>query len=280
MTDPSTDQSSREDAPADRYVALLAAEGIDASVTTIRGDEIESWLAGIGDRVPDAVLVATSVRWTEPEVHGRSMTQRLVHRSTRPVLVVPARYAPWLPQAKPSAPARPLPVDRIDELTAQECWDLLRSTSIGRLAVCISGRPGIFPVNFVVDEQTIVFRTAEGTKLSALSNVRVAFEIDDYDPDSGQAGSVIVEGRAAEITDAGDRRRCARVAAVPVARRAEGALRADHPRPGDRASLPRRLRHTPGIAQRLTPGAGSPPEWRHGGPPGRPCSRGEPGPGQ
>ena len=51
-------------------------------------------------------------------------------------------------------------MDAIEELTVQECWELLGSARVGRLAVCMSGRPGIFPVNFVVDDETIVFRTA------------------------------------------------------------------------------------------------------------------------
>ena len=203
VTDPATDQSTTEG--VERYAALLAAEGITTSSTSVRAEELESWSADVGDPVTDPVLVATSVRWTEPDVRGRSMTQRLVHRSTRPVLVVPARYAPWQRPAKPAAPARALPIDSIEELTSRECWDLLGSTSVGRLAVCMSGRPGIFPVNYVTDEQTLVFRTAEGTKLSALANRRVAFEIDDFDAESGRASSVIVDGRAAEITDAGDR---------------------------------------------------------------------------
>ncbi|MBA3288089.1 MAG: pyridoxamine 5'-phosphate oxidase family protein, partial [Acidimicrobiia bacterium] len=42
-----------------------------------------------------------------------------------------------------------------------------RSMSVGRLATYASGRPHIVPVNFVVDGRTIVFRTAEGAKLSA-----------------------------------------------------------------------------------------------------------------
>jgi hypothetical protein len=39
----------------------------------------------------DAVLVASSTRWTDWEPHPNSATRRLVHSTTRPVLVVPAR---------------------------------------------------------------------------------------------------------------------------------------------------------------------------------------------
>jgi uncharacterized protein len=46
------------------------------------------------------------------------------------------------------------------------CWALLRSQEAGRLAVLIADRPEIFPINYVVDHGTVVFRTAEGTKLA------------------------------------------------------------------------------------------------------------------
>lgn len=82
-----------------------------------------------------------------------------------------------------------------------ECWSLLRSTDIGRLAVVVAGRPEIFPVNFVVDHGTLVFRTAPGTKTSAIkSDAGAAFEIDHYDKDKSQACSVVVHGRLEQLT--------------------------------------------------------------------------------
>ncbi len=83
-------------------------------------------------------------------------------------------------------------------LPTEECLDLLRSQTVGRLAVSIHDRPDIFPVNHVVHRGGIVFRTAEGTKLAAAVLGRgVAFEVDGQD--RGTAWSVIVKGRAAEI---------------------------------------------------------------------------------
>ena len=54
----------------------------------------------------------------------------------------------------------------VTDLPANACWALLRSQEVGRLAVSIADRPEIFPVNYVVDHGTVVFRTAEGTKLA------------------------------------------------------------------------------------------------------------------
>jgi len=79
-----------------------------------------------------------------------------------------------------------------DELTEVECWDLVARAVVGRLAVCLDGRPHIFPINFVRAGDSIVFRTAAGTKLSAARHRRVAFEIDGYEPDEALAWSVVI----------------------------------------------------------------------------------------
>jgi uncharacterized protein len=86
------------------------------------------------------------------------------------------------------------------ELSEPECWDLLRNAEVGRIAVSIMNHPDIFPINYVVDHGSIVFRTAEGTKLAAaVLGASVAFEIDGYDAALGEAWSVVVKGAAVEI---------------------------------------------------------------------------------
>lgn len=66
-------------------------------------------------------------------------------------------------------------------LTVSACWELLRQAVVGRLAVVVDGGPEIFPVNYLVDHGSIIFRTAEGTKLANAIDGPVAFEVDDYD---------------------------------------------------------------------------------------------------
>lgn len=73
-------------------------------------------------------------------------------------------------------------------------------TSVGRLAVDIAGSPDIFPINYLVDEGSLVFRSGAGTKLAgAVLNRHVAFEIDGYDPAERTAWSVVVKGDARPI---------------------------------------------------------------------------------
>jgi nitroimidazol reductase NimA-like FMN-containing flavoprotein (pyridoxamine 5'-phosphate oxidase superfamily) len=91
------------------------------------------------------------------------------------------------------------PKDMMVELDESACWALLRTAEVGRLAIVVNHRPEIFPINFVVDRATVVFRTAQGTKLDWGAGRDVAFEVDGYEPESGEAWSVVVKGLAREI---------------------------------------------------------------------------------
>lgn len=80
-------------------------------------------------------------------------------------------------------------------LSESECWSLLGGVTLGRLVTSVDGEPEIFPVNFVVQHRTVLFRTAEGTKLtSAAINKNVLFEADETTFSEGW--SVIVKGTA------------------------------------------------------------------------------------
>ncbi|GAB3702862.1 pyridoxamine 5'-phosphate oxidase family protein [Mariniluteicoccus flavus] len=97
------------------------------------------------------------------------------------------------------------PVTRLDDA---ESWELLRSERVGRLATSIDRQPEIFPVNFVVDGDDIVFRTAQGSKLfEVVANDHVAFEVDRWD--EGESGwSVVCTGRAARVESQADADHC------------------------------------------------------------------------
>lgn len=83
-------------------------------------------------------------------------------------------------------------------LDADECWQRIGDAPYGRIATGAAGQIDIFPVNHAVDHETIVFRTAPGTKLLELTiRQNVAFEVDGYS-DRG-AFSVVVKGSAIEL---------------------------------------------------------------------------------
>jgi uncharacterized protein len=85
-----------------------------------------------------------------------------------------------------------------------ECFDLLRSQNLGRVALLRDGRPEIFPVNYALDGRTIVIRTASGVKLDYGSFSHVAFEVERIDPDTRQGWVIELKGFAEEITDGSD----------------------------------------------------------------------------
>ncbi len=98
-------------------------------------------------------------------------------------------------------------VDRygLELLAREECLRLLSGASIGRVAVSMNALPAIFPVNFAVLGEDVVFRTGTGMKLSAaLTNSIVAFEVDDFDHERHSGWSVMVVGKASEIMTGSD----------------------------------------------------------------------------
>ena len=87
----------------------------------------------------------------------------------------------------------------VEELSTAECWRLLESSSLGRLALTgADGRPDVFPVNFLVHEGSVFIRSAPGAKLrSILANPEVAFEVDGSDV--GRHWSVVIRGVARRL---------------------------------------------------------------------------------
>ena len=103
----------------------------------------------------------------------------------------------------------------MDVLSADESWKLLSSVTLGRLVTCVEGYPEIFPVNFVVQRKTVLFRTAEfASKLfTVVMNAQVAFEADDHDVAEGW--SVIVKGTAQVLNTSGEIEEAQRAQLLP-----------------------------------------------------------------
>jgi nitroimidazol reductase NimA-like FMN-containing flavoprotein (pyridoxamine 5'-phosphate oxidase superfamily) len=96
----------------------------------------------------------------------------------------------------------------MEHLSQRECWDLLAKTPVGRIGVLIDSAPEIYPVNHAVDGKTIVFRTEQGGKLRGLDrSPSVCFEVDGYDAATSTGWSVLVKGRAREVTAAEEEER-------------------------------------------------------------------------
>jgi uncharacterized protein len=95
---------------------------------------------------------------------------------------------------------------RLHELSGAECWELLRSTSVGRVAYTDRVGPVVLPVNYAVDGRSVLIRTSAHGELARHSRSSVvAIEVDDTD-DFSQAGwSVLLRGHAEEVGASGPR---------------------------------------------------------------------------
>jgi nitroimidazol reductase NimA-like FMN-containing flavoprotein (pyridoxamine 5'-phosphate oxidase superfamily) len=87
----------------------------------------------------------------------------------------------------------------LDELGVDECWRLLGTQPVGRVAVIVGHYPLVFPVNFAVADKSIVYRTGSGTKLHAIHRSNVTFEVDEIDLVHLSGWSVMVKGVAQEL---------------------------------------------------------------------------------
>lgn len=120
----------------------------------------------------------------------------------------PARERPVLGLDRPMAET----VNPVSEIPEESAWGYLASVDVGRIAVSSDGRPEIYPVNFCLDGESIVFRSASGSKLEKLAvDSHVAFEADGWSETGGW--SVLIRGDAALIEDPDE---LARVTKAPL----------------------------------------------------------------
>lgn len=95
-------------------------------------------------------------------------------------------------------------VDRqgLEVLSTDECWELVGSTPVGRVAFVSDGQPTLLPVNHRLVGHHIVFRTTPGTKLGAAAMARpVAFEVDGWNAEDRSGWSVVLEGSSDVVLD-------------------------------------------------------------------------------
>lgn len=96
--------------------------------------------------------------------------------------------------AMTSTPSLPEP----EVLQSHQCWEPLRSVSVGRLALWVQDHPDIFPINYKVDHAGVPGRRRDQTPRSTGRNA-CCLETDGLNPDTGVAWSVVVKGQATAI---------------------------------------------------------------------------------
>ena len=65
-------------------------------------------------------------------------------------------------------------------------------------------RPEVLPVNYLLDGETVLFRTTEGTVLTQAAFKVVALKVDDVEEATHEGWSVLVQGVAQDVGNAID----------------------------------------------------------------------------
>lgn len=82
-------------------------------------------------------------------------------------------------------------------LTGYDCWQLLATEEIARIAWASTAGVSIVPVNYTVADGALWFRTQPDTALARqCADGQVAVEVDHVERDSHEAWSVVITGVA------------------------------------------------------------------------------------
>lgn len=93
-------------------------------------------------------------------------------------------------------------MSQLVELTTEECLILLRTRSVGRIGVVTPSGPMIFPVNYTLSDDMVVFRTLPyGVIANNAHEADVAFEVDSLDEAMREGWSVLATGRSHRVED-------------------------------------------------------------------------------
>jgi uncharacterized protein len=88
----------------------------------------------------------------------------------------------------------------IRDISPTECWELLTGESVGRVAFVDDAGPAVVPVNFTVEEQTVLIATSPYSNLAQhVLRGPVAFEVDGVDEFTESGWSVLARGHATQV---------------------------------------------------------------------------------
>lgn len=86
---------------------------------------------------------------------------------------------------------------RDDVISERECWGLLATCSVGRLALSVRALPVILPVQYYLDGRRLaVCLGHRGLPERSLNETIIAFAADSIDPVTRSGWSVQVQGRS------------------------------------------------------------------------------------
>ena len=91
----------------------------------------------------------------------------------------------------------------LTEITKSECVELLANHHVGRVAYCDESGPVVLPVNYVMDQDTVLVQLSPHSTLAKnLLSGAASFEVDDFDDFVQSGWSVLVRGNAGYVDNA------------------------------------------------------------------------------
>jgi nitroimidazol reductase NimA-like FMN-containing flavoprotein (pyridoxamine 5'-phosphate oxidase superfamily) len=111
---------------------------------------------------------------------------------------------------------KPAQAGEVRELTHSECWQLLGHSGVGRVG--LRSQPvgvDIVPVNYIVTDRQLFFRSGPGTKMEDLVlHPHVAFQVDELS--EGRWSSVVLKGKAVRLAADSDIERSGVLDLIPT----------------------------------------------------------------
>lgn len=96
---------------------------------------------------------------------------------------------------------------KVEDMSPAEMHALLQRESFGHLGCARDGRPYVVPMNYAYDGKELFFFTTQGMKTQYIqANPQVCLQVEEV-TDSSHWRSVMVIGRADEVTDKEDMQR-------------------------------------------------------------------------
>lgn len=90
-----------------------------------------------------------------------------------------------------------------DQLSTDECWALIAGQTTGRIGFLYEGQVTIWPLNCIVYDRGVYFRTAEDGVIARSGLERAAFQLDHIDSVARSGWTILVNGRVERVTDPG-----------------------------------------------------------------------------
>ena len=93
--------------------------------------------------------------------------------------------------------------EHLEPLDRDECVRRLEAHGLGRIGAIVAGRPVVYPINYTIFEDAILFRTRRGGEIDSVPEGQLmALEIDGTDYLYHEGWSVLVVGPCSPVNGA------------------------------------------------------------------------------